>query len=183
MAGAQLLSYDIEFYLVEKFQLQSTESGQKATLQLGNKLQDGAVISPNDMICAKITITGQSGQTNNGSEVLWYKVEGMADAWAKYPDSPTGQKELGPDAYLLDSGFNVLTSFQHSNTSTPDLTWSSYFPPQVTTDTYYFVVGPFNNFEGFQPSDILSASMTVLLYDKIEQSPGPTPTSEGGEKA
>ena len=166
-------SYSIEFYRVKEFSV----SNGKATIVLGDPLQQGDTVPANERIGAKITITGASAP----GETQWYKVEGMAGAYVKYPDSPSGQKEIGPDAYLLDGDGNVLDSFQHSNTSLPDLTTSSFLPVNGATDTYYFVVGPFNNFEGFSPSDVMSASMTVILYEKVENV-GPTPTSEtGGE--
>jgi len=164
-------SYSIEFFKVSAF---SVNNG-KATISLGDPIQQGDQIPASDRMCAKITITGASAP----GETQWYKVEGMASAFAKYPDSPTGQKELGPDAYLIDGNGNILDQFQHSNTDTPDLTTSSYLPVSGATDTYYFVVGPFNNFEGFSPDDMLSASMTVILYQKVENV-GPTPTSTGG---
>ncbi len=165
-------AYTIDFYRVSEFSV----SNGKATITLGDPLQQGQNIPASERICAKITITGASAP----GETQWYKVEGMASAFAKYPDSPTGQKELGPDAFLLDGNGDVLDSFQHSNTSTPDLSTSSYLPVNGATDTYYFVVGPFNNFEGFNPEDMLSASMTVILYEKTENV-GPTPTEAGGE--
>lgn len=165
-------NYSIEFYKVKEFSV----SNGKATIVLGDPIQNGDEVPANMRICALISITGSS----TSQTTQWYKVEGRASAYAKDPDNPNSTKTLGPDAYLIDWDGNVLDSFQHSNTATPDLVTASYLPAQQTTDKYYFVVGPFNNFEGFNPEDILSASMTVILYQKEEQG-GPTPTGAGGE--